>query len=104
MPKFLFWNIGKKALLDLVREAVREHKPDILILAESPYEFTDVLLGINSAEYTYKFASQRESVAQVFTAFNPEFYRVLTDEPRISIARLALPLQERSASLRCSSP
>src|SRR5438270_8364163 len=92
MPKFLFWNIGNKDLLDLVREAVREHKPDILVLAESPYEFTDVLVGINYGEATYKFASQRTSVAQVFTAFNPEFFKVMTDEWRISVAKLTLPL------------
>jgi hypothetical protein len=34
--RFLFWNIGGRAILDLVGRAAREYQADIVVLAESP--------------------------------------------------------------------
>jgi len=35
MTTFLFWNINKQPILELIVSLVREHNVDVLILAES---------------------------------------------------------------------
>ncbi len=42
MLTFLFWNVNKKPLQNLIAALVEEHRVDVLILAES--DITDVAM------------------------------------------------------------
>jgi endonuclease/exonuclease/phosphatase family metal-dependent hydrolase len=50
MLTLLFWNLNGKSLFPLVRQLVREHGVDVLIVAESPWPATKLLERLNQGQ------------------------------------------------------
>lgn len=94
---FLFWNINRKPLQDLLAVLVREHSIDILILAEC--EINDVtLLETLNENQSPKFGialnyipSQR---IKIFTTLPRDSFQPLRDEGNAAFRRLRPPIGE----------
>lgn len=93
MVTFLFWNINKQPLTELIGKLIREHNVDILILAESEVPDIDIL------------KSAKAKSGKTFTITCPElptrvkiysrlsrFVRPVMDFPGVAIRRLMTPL------------
>src|SRR5215831_18649900 len=47
---FLFWNLNRKALLELLKSMAREHRVDVVVLAENRIPVAELLEGLNTGE------------------------------------------------------
>jgi hypothetical protein len=54
--KFLFWNIAKKSLAEVVSSLAEEHRVDVLILAECATSPADILLALNAKRSEFHLA------------------------------------------------
>jgi hypothetical protein len=94
MVKFLFWNINRKSLGDVVARAAAEHNVDVLILAESPYgDPASLLAALNSKRTDFFFpqAPVPGSPLQIFTRFSGTYLRSAFDGGGLTIRALSLP-------------
>lgn len=94
MPQttFLFWNLNRKPLLNLVAELAGSRRVDVVILAECPDEPRSILQVLN-ANGTSGFRYPRSDCerVRVFTRFSKQFLVPKFESERISIRRLSLP-------------
>jgi hypothetical protein len=92
---FLFWNINRKPLSELVARLAEEHGIDVIILAESQIEPARLLTGLNEnglAQFHYA-PTPGGSTVSVFTRFSARFLRNITEwlallDSGASVARL----------------
>jgi hypothetical protein len=84
MLTFLFWNIGRRHVPDLIADMAHAQTADIVILAESDIPSTELLLALNrdSAQYQLPFGICER--IQVFTRFHAGFLRAVTETDYIS--------------------
>jgi len=90
--KFLFWNIGRKPLAQLVSELAEIHGVDVIMLAECETDPGAMLQALNRTPETgFHFPASFSEKTMIFTRFSREFLQPAFESERISIRRLALP-------------
>jgi endonuclease/exonuclease/phosphatase family metal-dependent hydrolase len=90
--RFLFWNINRKPLADVVSELADSHKIDVLMLAECEADPTTILRVLNHrANASFHFSTGASPTIRIFTRFSGEFLNPTFESDRISIRRLNLP-------------
>jgi exonuclease III len=94
MPKFLFWNMGQKPMLPVLKAVAEENDVDILILAESPNTPGEVLITINADVSAYHYALGQCSRISIFTRFDGSYLIPLEESDRYSIRKLAMPARQ----------
>jgi len=90
MPKFLFWNLGGKYILPLVRTLAEENDVDILILAEVPDSPTATLEFLNSTSSAFQYSFGNCTRVAFYTRFDSSFLTPLSETDKYSIRRLSL--------------
>lgn len=90
---FLFWNVRRNLITDLVAQAAIEQDVDVLILAESVLPVSDLLLRLNTNQprkFRVPFSpSDRISFYVRYPASN---FGLVFDDDRISVRRIRPPL------------
>ena len=90
--KFLFWNINRKPLGELIGQIARAHSSDVIILAESEIRIAELLLSLNErGPGGYQFCAGISPAFAVFVRFMPHFLRPRFDSERVSVRHLMLP-------------
>ncbi len=94
---FLFWNINKKPLQDLLAVLVREHFVDVLILAECEIDDVTLLETLNknqSPKYGIALSYVPNQRIKIFTTLPRESFRPLRDEGNAAFRLLKPPVGE----------
>lgn len=94
MITFLFWNLGRYVLGNLLASIAQHNGADVILLTECQETATDILLALNRgdvSEYYYAPGYGGCERIQVFTRFPDHFIPPVAEAPRSSIRRLALP-------------
>jgi hypothetical protein len=72
--RFLFWNVNRKPLGDLIVELAREQAADVLMLAECELEPAELLRKLNPVGQTgFHYAPGQSTAVQVYTSFQRSF-------------------------------
>jgi len=93
MTSFLFWNLNRKPLQNIVANLAFRYEVDVLMLVECSIEPGVLLTTLNrhdGAAYYYAPSEKCEKV-QVYARFLSEFVRPVEDEDRLTIRHLSLP-------------
>ena len=92
---FLFWNIYKKDLSKQIYQLCLQHDIDVLMLSECPIDSDDLLKTLNhhGKGYSHNGNSLTEKIS-VFTRFNSDWIKPVTEDIRITARDLALPNKE----------
>jgi exonuclease III len=96
VTKFLFWNINRKPLAELVADLAEIHEIDVVLLAECATDSSAVLRALNRKTGT-GFHHPKPGLCRrvvVFTRFSREFLQPVFASKRISIRRLTLPARK----------
>jgi hypothetical protein len=92
MLTFLFWNMNRKRLVDMIARLVEDHWVDVLMLAENATGAVEMLQRLNEGSPEFHYAPSRAPTAvDVFTRFSGEFLKPTFESGRVSIRRMALP-------------
>ena len=90
--KFLFWNINRKTLADVVAELADEHRVDVVVLAESTGTPSALLQALNTGGRSeYHFPEGHSKYVTILTRFSREYLQPVSEAGRVSIRRLSLP-------------
>lgn len=94
---FLFWNIAKKPIAGTISLLCKEHNIDILILAESEYTSSDLLLQLNNETTLYHHNSPISNCKkiQIYTRFHFDYIAPINETHRYTFRELALPNIEK---------
>ena len=91
---FLFWNLYRKPLQELIANLAFGYEVNVLMFVECVIE-PDVLLNTlnrnGSAEYHYAPGIITPGKVEIFTRFPDEFLHPIYDENRLTIRHLKLP-------------
>jgi hypothetical protein len=93
MTKFLFWNVGKRNLSQLVVNLVLRHEIDVVILAEFADPPAEMLWRLNKATtqlFDYAISTGCEKI-HIFTKFSRRFCPPIYETDRLTIRHLRLP-------------
>ncbi len=94
MATFLFWNIARKPLAEVVARLAVRHQADIVLLAESELSPAQILVALNRPAKIWQFAapliSGREKI-HIFTRLGKGNLAERLDAPRWTIRELARP-------------
>jgi len=92
MLTFLFWNMNRKRLVDMIARLVEDHWVDVLMLAENATGAVEMLQRLNEGSPEFHYAPSRAPTAvDVFTRFSGRFLKPTFESSRVSIRRVALP-------------
>ncbi|HLG17224.1 MAG TPA: hypothetical protein VJH03_22425 [Blastocatellia bacterium] len=95
MTTFLFWNLNKKRLEELVASLAEVHEVDVLILTECEVPAHSMLEVLNRrAGAKFHLTDSQCAEIVIYTKFSPEFLRKKCDSGRLTIRRLRLPGSE----------
>jgi exonuclease III len=90
--KFLFWNVNRKPLADVVADLADVHRADVVMLAESHTEPAAVLQVLNAGRRGgFHFPTGMSKGVTIFTRFSRDFLQPRFESERVSIRSLALP-------------
>jgi hypothetical protein len=90
--KFLFWNINRKPVADVVAELAENYRIDVVMLAESVIAKRRLLATLNSAAGNgFHLSTGVSKGITVLTRFSREFLRPVFESDHISISRVKLP-------------
>ncbi len=92
MLSFLFWNVNKKPLQTIIANLVRQHKIDVLMLAEcaiAPDQLEKTLAQLVGT--TYHHAPSFCEKVRLFSSFDANFIPSVSESYRHTIRRLCLP-------------
>lgn len=89
--KFLFWNLNKKRIRELVVRLVHEQDVDVLILAECVLGWDGIVEELNREVPEYRYAWGVCDHLVFFTRFHDSYLRPLAETSRVSIRRLTRP-------------
>ncbi|RJP30678.1 MAG: endonuclease/exonuclease/phosphatase family protein [Candidatus Omnitrophota bacterium] len=93
MATFLFWNINRQSVLDIVVSLVKENKVDILMLAESELRINTLVAELNIAcGKTFRYFDKRNSNIDLLSCFPKHSIKILCDYRNISIHRFVPPI------------
>jgi exonuclease III len=92
MTSFLFWNVMKRDLRDLIARAVVEHDIDILMLAESGVADAEMIATLNAAtkqNYITPLEATDEDKVRIFTRIKRSNWRPISrGGPRMVVWRV----------------
>jgi hypothetical protein len=93
MISFLFWNIHNNALEKSISNLAKNFSVDMIMLAESSIEPSDMLSMLNSTDqlgfyYTAPLGCKR---IEIYSKFQPEFYRPIYETDLLTIRHVKLP-------------
>jgi hypothetical protein len=94
---FLFWNINRKPLQDLLAVLVREYSVDVLILAECEIDDVTLLETLNenqSPKYGIALSYIPDQRIKIFTTLPRDSFRPLRDEGNAAFRLLRPPIGE----------
>lgn len=95
MLSFLFWNINRNSIEEIISRIVHENQIDILILAESKIEDKDILELLNvGEERVYLPAPGIPIRLRIYSRYTPEFIKPIRDSTFLAIRNLTLPLRK----------
>jgi exonuclease III len=90
--RFLFWNINRKPLADVVADLVEEQKSDVVMLAECDIKPALILRSLNRDPLgAFHISVGVSNAVLIFTRFSREFLHPAFESDRVSIRRLTLP-------------
>jgi endonuclease/exonuclease/phosphatase family metal-dependent hydrolase len=90
--KFLFWNINRKPIANVVAELAATQKADVVILAESTLTPRSLLATLNSAAGSgFRLSTGVSKGITILTRFSRDFLRPVHESDHLSISRLMLP-------------
>jgi hypothetical protein len=92
MVMFLFWNLSRKPLQQLLANLAERHEVDVLMLAECSVDPVLILEALNTSNPQYHYAQSHgcEKI-DIYTRFPAEFITPIYEENRLTIRRLQLP-------------
>lgn len=89
---FLFWNLQKKSLTNLVTAICQQHDIDVVILAECTIPSVTLLAHLNAARSGgFVQITQPTSIVQILVKFPPESISGVRDQARTFAFRLQPP-------------
>lgn len=95
MVSFLFWNLNRKDISNIVTNIVLLYDIDIIMLAECEIDPSILLSKLNRYEVNYNYATGIiESKIKIFIKFSEEFLNPIYDDDRTTIKHLRLPLKD----------
>jgi hypothetical protein len=95
MITFLFWNLKRNQLSDLITNLAHLHRVDVLILAECEISPSSLLLSLNARKTEYHYAKSLGcDKIKMFTRFSPAFIPPTSEDARTTIRHLDLPVAE----------
>jgi hypothetical protein len=94
MPKFLFWNTGKKAIHPLIQQLVRIERVDMLILAELEGPPVRMLSLLNEESGDFQYSPGFCPLLHFFTRFDHRFLTPVQEARRYSIRLLRMPARD----------
>jgi hypothetical protein len=90
--KFLFWNVNRKSVANVVAELAATHKADVVILAECATAPAALLSALNGGPGSgFHLSTGVSKGVTILTRFSREFLRPVFESGHVSIGRLALP-------------
>ena len=92
--RFLFWNMNRKPLAQLVADLAAIHGTDVIILAECAVDPATMLQTLNRSAAGFHFPYGISERIRVFTRFSGEFLQPTNETERVAIRRLTLPARE----------
>ena len=93
MTKFLFWNLNRKPLSDLIAKLAIEESIDILILAECTIGSSELLIALNSTQsQKYSFAFSPSKRLLILSRLPHNSIRPIFDNEYLSIRRVIPPV------------
>lgn len=88
MLTFMFWNLNKKPIEQLVADAVHENHVDILILAECEISIPNLLFALNqNDEVQFQYCTSPNERIKYFTKFPSELLQIVSDSVFTSIRK-----------------
>lgn len=93
MIGFLFWNLNKKPLQNLIANLASRYEVDVLMLVECsipPAALLETLNRRDSSQYHYVPQLGCEEI-EIFTRFPSQFIKPISEADRFTIRHLALP-------------
>lgn len=93
MVSFLFWNLNKKPLHNVLARIVQQYEIDIIILAEFNIAISSMLTALNTDptnQFHYSPSIGCTKIS-IFSKFSPNFLPPIYEEDRITIRHLTLP-------------
>jgi hypothetical protein len=94
MVTFLFWNVGGKAIQQLVAAAALSVEADCVVLAECSLNPSQVIESLNQLAPDYQYAFGECESLMFFAKFDPRFLVPKFETPRITIRHLRLPARK----------
>lgn len=92
MITFLFWNLGKKPLQEIIANLAVKYDVDVFMFAECPSLPFDPLLALNSSSNaTYHYARGICKKIKLYTRFADSFIKPVGEADRVTIRHLTLP-------------
>jgi hypothetical protein len=92
MAVFLFWNLNRRDLSEMIATLAHEHAADVVILAESEtIPPTRILLALNSKGVEYRFHNSLSRRIRIFSRLPHTAIRGVSDSHGISIRQLHPP-------------
>jgi endonuclease/exonuclease/phosphatase family metal-dependent hydrolase len=91
MVTFLFWNIRKRPLQNLILALAKDNQVDVIMLAECHLPEQVLLETLNKDNAEYHFAYGECPAVRVFTRFNSDFLVRRYESERVSLRYLTLP-------------
>lgn len=93
MPRFLFWNLNKKPLADIIARLAAAHDVDVLMFAECDMNATTLLTTLNAdGAANYHYAPCRECTKiHIYARFSDQFLPIVLETDRLTIRKMVLP-------------
>lgn len=92
MTTFLFWNINRRPIANLIADVAETHEVDFLMLAESEITNSELLPKLNKDQRSIYFPEPLLSnYLKIYSRYSPQFIRPVTDSGRIAIRHLTSP-------------
>jgi len=93
MTKFLFWNLNRKPIADLIAQLAVKENIDILIFAECTIGLSDLLTAVNanqSQKYSFAFSPSKRLL--ILSRLPHNSIRPVADNDYLSIRRVVPPV------------
>lgn len=92
MTSFLFWNLNRKPLQQIVANLVLHYEVDVLMLVECSIEPSVLLKTLNQHRRSeYHYAPGICKKVEIFTRYPRQFIEPIYEEDRLTIRNLKLP-------------
>jgi len=94
MPKFLFWNVGRKPISAILRTLTTLEEVDVVILAELQDDPIALLAALNAETADLQYCPGICPLLHFYTRFDHRFLKPAREARRYSIRTLSMPARE----------